>query len=92
MAAITNTFTNGMMMDNDESGNNDDDGEAKRIKVFLGIVNEDIDRNDDGEDTMHIETEVAVEENYIVSFNYEYGTYHYQKSHQIKILLTIWCK
>jgi len=78
-----------MMMDSDDNGNNDDDGEAKRIKAVLGIVNEYINRDDDGGDTMHIETEAAVEEEFILSLNYEYGTYHYQKSHQIKIWLTI---
>ena len=61
MVANTNTFTNGMMMDNDDNGNNDDDDEAKRIKAILGIINQDIDGDGDGEDTMHIETEVAVE-------------------------------
>ena len=61
MVANTNTFTNGMMIDNDNNGNNDDYDEAKRIKAILGIVNQDIDGNDDGEDTMYIETEVAVE-------------------------------
>ena len=61
MVANTNTFTNGMMMDNDENGNNDDDDEAKRIKAILGIINQDIDGDGDGKDTMNIETEVAVE-------------------------------
>ena len=61
MVANTNTFTNGMMMDNDDNGNNDDDDEAKRIKAILGIINQDIDGDGDGKDTMHIETEVAVE-------------------------------
>ena len=55
MVANTNTFTNGMMMDNDNNGNNDDDDEAKWIKAILGIVNQDIDGDDDGEDTIHIE-------------------------------------
>ena len=48
-------------MDNDDNGNNDDDDEAKRIKAILGIINQDIDGDGDGKDTMNIETEVAVE-------------------------------
>ena len=61
VVANTNTFTKGMMMDNDGNGKHDDDDEAKRIKAIFGIVSQDIDRDDDGEDTMHIEIEVSVE-------------------------------
>ena len=61
MVANINTFTNGMMMDNDDNGKNDDDNETKRIKAIFGIVNQDVDGNDDGEDIIQIETEVVVE-------------------------------
>lgn len=50
-----------MMMDNDDNSNNHDDDKTVRIKDILGIVNEEIEGDDDGEDTMYIETKVAVE-------------------------------
>ena len=112
MVAITNIFTNRMMMDNNNNGDNDDDDEAKRIKAVLRIVNGEIDKDDDGEDTIYIEIELVVEtitdatvmadsgivieenestkdiifarEEFIVSLNYKYGTYYFQKTHQIK--------
>ena len=48
-------------MDNDDNGKNDDDDETKRTKAILSIVNQDYNGDDDGEDTTHIQTEVAVE-------------------------------
>lgn len=50
-----------MMMDNDDNSNNHDDDKTVRIKDILDIVNEEIEGDDDGEDTMYIETKVAVE-------------------------------
>ena len=35
---------------------------------------------------------IFAREEFIVSLNYKYGMYHFQKTHQIKIWLTIWCK
>ena len=49
-----------MMTNDDDNGNNDDDDGAKRIKTTLGIVNQEIQGYNDGEDTIHIEIEVAV--------------------------------
>ena len=48
-------------MDNDDNSNNHDDDKTVRIKDILDIVNEEIEGDDDGEDTMYIETKVAVE-------------------------------
>ena len=50
-----------MMMDNDDNSNNHDDDKTVRIKDILDIVNEEIEGDDDGEDTIYIETKVAVE-------------------------------
>ena len=48
-------------MDNDDNSNNHDDDKTVRIKDILDIVNEEIEGDDDGEDTIYIETKVAVE-------------------------------
>ena len=49
------------MMDNDDNGNNDDDDEANMIKDIHGIVNEDINEDDDGDDTIRIKIDCVVE-------------------------------
>merc|ERR1711957_973161 len=59
VAATTDTSTNGMMMDDDDNDIDDNDDEAKRIKAILGIVQDEIEGNDDSEETVQIETEVT---------------------------------
>merc|ERR1719491_742387 len=49
------------MMDDDDNDIDNNDDEAKRIKAILGIVQDEIEGNDDSEETVQIETEVAVE-------------------------------